>query len=195
MAVPKDLRPEQLRALAYAIKRGTRSSLAEIRSRVAGTYAEFEALVEKVPSETARTHPPGSGWSIQEVVDHLIQSERPAAEQLESLLAGKDVDEPIPAGLQSDEPLARDWKPLVHDFRTVHENIVDQLSAATDAIPLTAKAPVEMVVKCEEPDGTKSPVHWVQRFDWKAYAILLHAHNREHIAQVHRILEAVDGGM
>ena len=41
-------------------------------------------------------------------------------------------------------------------------------------------------------DGTLAPVSWVERFDWKSYSILLHAHNREHIAQVQRILSAPD---
>ena len=49
-----------------------------------------------------------------------------------------------------------------------------------------------MVVKCAGSDGTLAPVSWVERFDWKAYSILLHAHNREHIAQVQRILSAPD---
>lgn len=190
MTIPKDLRPEQLRALAYVHKRGTKAPLAEIRARVAGTYAEIEALVEEVPAEVARRrHPEVSAWSVQEVVDHLIESERPAAGQLERLLAGREVEEHVPAGLQSEDPLGHDWQALRGDFRTVHENVLDHLAAAGDDVPLTAKAPVEMVVKCEEPDGSFRPVHWIQRFDWKAYSILLHAHTREHIAQIHRIIE------
>lgn len=194
MTIPKDLRPEQLRALAYVHKRGTKAPLAEIRSRVAGTYAEIESLVADVPAEVARSRRPEvSAWSVQEVVDHLVESERPAANQLARLLAGQDVEEPIPAGLQSEDPLGHDWHALRGDLRTVHENVLDHLATAADDVPVTAKAPVEMVVKCEEPDGTLRPVHWIQRFDWKAYSILLHAHTREHIAQIHRILAAADG--
>lgn len=193
MSVPEDLRQEQLRALAYVRKRGTLAPLAAIRARVAGTYTELEALVESVPAEVARARPADAGWSVQEVVDHLVESERPAAAQLESLLAGRDVDEPIPAGLLSDDPLGRDWPDLQRDLRTVHENVLDQLSNASDDVPLEATAPVEMVVKCEEPDGSIEPVSWVQRFDWKAYAILLHAHNREHLGQIHRVLAEVSG--
>lgn len=190
MTIPKDLRPEQLRALAYVLKRGTTAPLAEIRSRVAGTYADIEALVAEVPAEIARNrHPEVSAWSVQEVVDHLVESERPAAGQLERLLAGEDVAEHIAAGLQSGDPLGHDWHALRGDLRTVHENVLDHLATASDDAPLSATAPVEMVVKCEQPDGTFEPVHWIQRFDWKAYSILLHAHTREHIAQIHRIIE------
>lgn len=188
------LLPEQLRALAYARKRGTESPVHAIRTRVTGTYAEFEALVAPIPPEVAREHRSTSAWSVQEVVDHLIESERPAARQLAQLLAGREVAEPIPASLQSADPLALDWQVLVQRFRTVHENIRDLLVGATEEVPLTATAPVQMVVNCARPDGTLQPVSWVERFDWKAFAILLHAHNREHIAQVQRILNAPSAG-
>jgi len=51
-----------------------------------------------------------------------------------------------------------------------------------------------MVVKCARPDGALEPVSWLERFDWKAFSVLLHAHNREHIAQVERILNAPPPG-
>lgn len=186
-----NLRPEQLRALAYARKRGTDAPLHDIRMRVSGTYADFEAIVDGLSAEVARQHHPTSGWCIQEVVDHLVESERRATEQLAALLAGHDVETPIPAGLQSADPHAHGWPELVQQLRTVHENVVDLLSRASDGHPLTARGAVEMVVKCARPDGTLEPVTWVERFDWKAYAILLHAHNREHIGQVQRILGAL----
>jgi hypothetical protein len=190
----EEMLPEQKRALAYAYKRGTTSPVEAIRTRVAGTYAEIEALVASVPSELAREHREVSAWSIQEVVDHLVESDRPAVTQLAQLLAGHSVEEPIPASLQSADPLALDWPTLRQTFRTVHENVLDLLARASDEVPLTATAPVQMVVKCADAEGNLRPVSWVQRFDWKAFAILLHAHNREHIAQVHRILAATGAG-
>lgn len=187
------LLPEQLRALAYVRKRGTEAPLDSIRTRVAGTYSELRALVEAVPAEVARERRSTSGWSVQEVVDHLVESDRRAVDQLGLLLAGESVDTPIPASLQSPRPLDRDWSALLHELRAVHQGILDLLAAATDDLPLTATAPVQMVVKCAGPDGTLTPVSWLERFDWKAYSILLHAHNREHIAQVERILNAPPG--
>ena len=77
---------------------------------------------------------------------------------------------------------------LLQNFRTVHTMVLDVLGRANDSTPQTAVAAVQMVVKCAASDGTLRPVSWVHFFDWKAFAILLHAHNREHIAQVHRIL-------
>lgn len=182
--------PEQVRALGYARKRGTEATLEAIRSRVAATYAEFEALVEAIPPNIVRDRRDTSAWSIQEVVDHVVESDRPAVDQLAQLLAGRSVDTAIPASLQSPRPMDLEWRTLLSEFHTVHKNILDLLATATDELPLTATAPVQMVVKCARPDGTMEPVSWLQRFDWKAFAILLHAHSREHIAQVQRILNA-----
>jgi hypothetical protein len=182
--------PEQLRALAYARKRGTDSPLHDIVLRVSGTFSDFESLVDTVPPQITREHRSVSSWCIHEVVDHLVESDRLAAEQLATLLAGLDVAEPIPTSLQSADPHAVSWPTLLQQFRTVHENIIDALGRAADSAPLIAKAPVQMVVKCASPNGSLEAVSWVERFDWKAFAILLHAHNREHIAQVHRILNA-----
>ena len=185
---------EQMRALAYARKRGTDAPVHDIIARVSGTFSEFESLSDSVQPDVAREHRSVSGWSIQEVVDHLAESDRQGAEQLAALVAGHDVAEPIPASLQSTDPLALPWAILRQQFRTVHENILDILNHATDATPQGAKAAVQMVVKCAMPDGRLEPVSWVERFDWKAFAILIHAHNREHIAQVHRILNAPSEG-
>jgi hypothetical protein len=182
------MHPEQLRALAYARRRGTEAPLADIRARILATYAELESIVETLPAELAVRRTAASGWSIHEVVDHLVLSDGPAVGQLRELLAGRDVDQPIPASLQSADPLAFDWSALRDRLRDIHREIAALLDGAADARAVTATAPVRMVVKCAGPDGVLAPVEWTERFDWKAFAILLHAHNREHIAQIQRIL-------
>jgi DinB family protein len=184
-----ELRPEQQRALGYVRKRGSEAPVDAIRERIAGTYAALEALIEPIPADLAREHRSTSAWSIQEVVDHLVESDRPAVEQLAQLLAGQSVEEAIPASLQSAAPLAKDWDDLRAELRGIHRDLVALLAAASDE-PTAATAPVQMVVKCVAADGTLEPVAWLERFDWKAFAILLHAHNREHIAQIQRILAA-----
>jgi len=190
MSLRAELRPEQQRALGYVRKRGSEAPVDAIRERVAGTYALLDALIEPIPTDVARDHRSTSAWSIQEVVDHLVESDRPAVEQLAQLLAGQSVDEAIPASLQSAAPLAKDWDDLRAQLRGIHRDLVAMLAAASGDEPTTATAPVQMVVKCAGPDGTLEPVAWLERFDWKAFAILLHAHSREHIAQIQRILAA-----
>ncbi len=181
------LLPEQIRAMAYVRKRGT-APVESIRERVTATYAEFEALVAGIAALAALESVSPTQWCVQEVVDHLVESDRPAIEQLRQLLSGQSSTEPIPASLQSPHPRDLDWDDLRRQFRAVHEDILALLGNATDDIPLTATAAVQMVVKCADAEGNLRPVSWVEPFDWKAFAILLHAHNREHIAQVHRIL-------
>jgi hypothetical protein len=183
------LLPEQQRALDYARRRGTEAPVESIRSRVAATFTAVEDLVERVPAEVARRQPAPSAWSVQEVVDHLVVSDRPAVQQLADLLAGRPVASPIPAGLQSASDV--EWDELRRRFRAVHRDLLAVLATADDETPTAAKAPVEMVVKCVTADGTQRPVRWLERFDWKAFAILIHAHNREHIAQIERTLAAV----
>lgn len=184
------LLPEQARALAYVRKRGTDSPLSEIGERVAGTYAEIEALVEPLSPAQAGRQSAASDWTVHEVVTHLILSDGPAIEQLKTLLSGHDVVEAIPANLQAPEPFAVAWPAVLQEFRGVHRRITDLLAGAADEVPLAATAPVRMVVKCAGPDGVVRPVEWEERFDWKAFSILLHAHSREHIAQIRRILGA-----
>lgn len=190
------LRPEQARALAYARRRGSDAPLAEVRSRVAATCEALDALLDTIAADAARRRTRASGWSIHEVADHLLVSDTPAVAQLRDLLAGRDVAEPIPASLQSPDPFAADWPALRDALRAVHRELVALLDGAGDSTAAAATAPVQMVVQCAEPDGTLRPVQWIERFDWKAFAILLHAHNREHIAQVERIRAALadDGG-
>jgi hypothetical protein len=106
------LRPEQQRALDYARRRGTDAPVAAIRERVAATFETLDALIETIAPEVARVQRATSAWSIQEFVDHLVESDRPAIEQLARLLGGHDVGEPIPASLQSPAPLVKDWSEL-----------------------------------------------------------------------------------
>lgn len=180
--------PEQERALAYVRRRGTAAPVEEIRSRVAGTYAAVEALLASLPPAMVREHRPTSGWCVQEVVDHLVESDRPAAGQLAELLAGRSVAEPIPASLQSADPHRLAWSDLCSALRRVHGEVLAVLAHAGDDAPPGATAAVQMVVKCAGPDGVLRPVEWREHVDWKAYAILLHAHSREHLAQIERIL-------
>ncbi len=182
--------PEQERALTYLRRRGTEAPLAAIRERVAETYREIEAAASGIDEARAAARPPSGGWCVMEVVDHLTLTDRAAAEQLRVLLAGQSSPEAVPAGLLSPDPFAMPWPTLLGEFRRVHRELLAILDGASEHASLVPKAKIEMVVKHQRPDGTLEPIHWFEHFDWKAFAITFHAHNREHLAQIGRILAA-----
>lgn len=186
------LRPEQEAALRYAREKGTEAPLASIRERMAKTFAQLEALLGSLPEEVVRRRPAPGRWSVQEIVDHLTESHRPAVGQLADLLRGeRTAGGPVPVSLLSADPLGQPWPDLLRRLADVHRDLLAALDRATDETPLAAKAPVIMVVKVREEDGSLTPVEWVDDFDWKAFAILLRAHTLEHVAQVERTLKAL----
>jgi len=191
-APPPRLRPEQEAALAYARRRGTEAPIAAIAERLRRTFGELDALLDTVPDDVAARSPAPGAWSVREVVDHLVVSHRRAVDQLRELLAGRaPADGAIPAGLQSEAPEATPWPELADELARVHAEFLRAVESAADATPLDARAPVVMVVKCARPDGSLEPVHWVESFDWKAFAILFRMHAREHLGQIRRVLAEV----
>ena len=187
-----DLHPEQRAALAYVETRGTQAPVESIRSRLHRIVAEADELLQGISPEAARRSPPDGGWSVLEVVDHLVVSHRPAAEELRELLAGREPQGgPIPAGLQSDDVGTLAWDEALRRFRQVHHDFLARVDGAEDATPQTARAPVLMVVKCRTADGLV-PIHWTEVFDWKAYTLLVGLHVKEHLAQIRRVLADVD---
>jgi hypothetical protein len=188
------LRPEQEAALRYVREKGTEATVASIRERMATTFAQLEALLAALPADQVRLRPAPGTWSVHEIVDHLIESHRPAIDELRELVSGHWPEGgPIPASLLSADPLGRPWPGLVRELAGVHRALLAILDSASDETPLTAKAPVIMVVKVREEDGSQTPVEWVEDFDWKAFAILLRAHTLEHVGQIERTLKSIGG--
>lgn len=186
------LRPEQETALRYAREKGTEAPVASIRERMTRTFAQLEALLAALPADRVRLRPAPDRWSVHEIVDHLIESHRPAVDELRELVRGhRPEGGPIPAHLLSADPLGRPWPGLVRELSGAHRELLAILDGASDATPLTVKAPVVMVVKVREDDGSVKPVEWVEDFDWKAFVILLRAHTLEHVAQIERTLTAL----
>lgn len=184
-----DLHPEQRAALRYIETHGTRATVESILGRLDRTLHEASELLEDLPAERARRRPPGGGWSVLEVVDHLAVSHEQGVDDLRELIAGREPRNAIPAGLQSEDVDSLPWPRVRDRFDEIHQSLRSLLANTNDGTPHTAVGPVVMVVKCQTPDGVK-PIHWVQSFDWKAQAIILRIHVQEHLAQIRRILKA-----
>lgn len=181
--------PEKIRALNYLKRKGSESPIELLRVRIAESFADLEAVIATVPLSLRKQSPGPGRWSAQEIVDHLIESDRPAIGQLEALLKGQKPETPaIPASLQSRDPLLPNWDELVVELARVHACLITLLEHASDSCSLEVRAPVTLVIKVGEPGEKQDSLEWVEELDWKAFAQTLRVHTIEHRSQIERTL-------
>ncbi len=184
------LRPEQVKAKEYLHQKGTLLSAAQVHERVGAAFAAMETFLGTVSDEEARARALPGEWTIQEVVDHLLETHRPSLQELRDLLADRrPAGGPIPASLQSADPMARRFGDLLSDLRGVHAETLAVLSAAPDRMT-GARASIVMVINVREFDGREAPLHWIEELDWKAYAIIFRLHELDHLNQAKKALKA-----
>jgi hypothetical protein len=184
-------RPERTAAIEYLRRKGTESPVSKLLSGLRSTFQKFEQTIDRVPEALRPCRPGATSWSVHEIVDHLVESHRPAVLELRALCACVPPDGgPIPARLTSAHPFDRPWAGLVVDLRDIHAKVLELVAGAGDATPITAKAPFVMVVKVPGPTGPEV-VQWIEALDWKAYAQALRIHTHEHCAQVERTVAAL----
>jgi hypothetical protein len=176
------------RALAYF---ASKSSLAphDVRQQIAAAFDSLHAVLDEVGPDRWSVRPAGDAWSVQEVVDHLLETFRPGVDELRCVLAGeRPSGEPIPAAVQSKAPRLRPWPWLLAELRRTERDVLDLLGGVPDDFAGTARAPIVMVVNV--PDA--APLSWVQDVEWKAYSIVSwRLHTIDHMKQVRRILTAL----
>jgi len=185
------LRPEQIRARDYFHHKGTLLPAEQIHERVAAAFAATETFFESVSDDEARARAIAGEWTIHEVVDHLIETHRPSLDELRDLLHGRGpAGGPIPASLQSADPMARPFRALLADLAKIHADVLDLLSGAPERMT-DARAAIIMVVNVKEPDGREAPLHWIEELDWKAYAVTaFRLHELDHLNQSKKTLKA-----
>jgi hypothetical protein len=180
--------PEHSRARAYLLEKGTRAPVAQIRARVADTFAALEALLDGVDERQARRAPVSGAWSVHEILDHLVETHPRALDEMRALLENRHSPvSPIPAGLQSADPAARGWDDLRAELRGLHGEVLDVLATAPDRLT-DVRAPIVMVINTRQPDGTVTPMQWIEECDWKACAIIFRLHELDHLGQARRTL-------
>ena len=173
--------PEETRAVEYLRRKGTEAPVADVRRKVAETFRELDELVAGIPEEVVRIRPRPGRWCVQEVVDHLIVSHRPAGAELAGLLQGKVPEgDPIPASLQSPDAMEKDWPALVREMSVVHGRFAALAAEAPEDASLEVRAPLVMVIEGRE---------WIEELDWKAYAMAFRTHALGHAGQIRKILE------
>jgi hypothetical protein len=176
----------------YLRDNGTLAPTAAIRRRVATAFENLEKFLRTADAPRAARRAWPAEWSLHEIADHLVQTHRPSRDELRDLLAGRrPAGPPIPASLQSTDPLARPWPALLEDLARVHADIVADLAAAPDEFPTTVRAPVVVVMNAEATDGTTVPLTWEDEIDWKAYAVFLRLHAIDHLNQARKVVAAL----
>jgi len=180
------------KAREYFRTRGT-APAASIHERVADAFGALDAFLAPISAATAaRAGIPGE-WTIQEIVDHLVETHRPGLDELWCLFAGRrPPGEPIPAGLQSKAPLHRPWPWLRAELDRIHGQILRALAGVPADFATAARAPIVMVVNVTDEDGTVAPLHWVEDLDWKAYAIVWRLHVIDHLKQARKVHAALE---
>ena len=182
------------RAREYFRTKATELPASAIRERVADALQSFEEFVRPLSASQAARASIRGEWTIQEVVDHVVETYRPGLDELWCLLAGRrPPGEPIPASLRSMAPLLRPWRWLHDELTRLHAEVLRTLGAVSADFTTEARAPIVMVVNVPDARGTTTPLHWIEDLDWKAYAIVSwRLHAIDHLKQAKRVLAAMD---
>ena len=184
-------RPERMAALDYLRRKGTDAPVSKLLSGLRSTFQRLEQALDRLPEAVRTPRPAATSWSVHEIVDHLVETHRPAVAELRALCAGVSPDGgPIPARLTSSNALERPWGQLIDELKRVHAELLDLVAATGDTTSIAAKAPFVVVVKVSGATGSEV-LEWVEALDWKAYAQALRIHTHEHLAQVERTVSAL----
>ena len=181
------------RVREYLHDNGTQAPTALIRRRVATAFDNLEKCLRAIDADRAARRAWPAEWSLHEIADHVVETHRPSRDELRELLAGRrPAGPPIPASLQSKDPLAHPWPALLDDLGRVHAEIVADLAAAPDDWRTDVRARVVVVMNAEATDGTTVPLVWEDEIDGKAYAVFLRLHAIDHLNQARKVIAALN---
>jgi DinB family protein len=174
------------RIMAHLRSRGSDAAPAAVHQKLGAAYAQFDGLLAGLGVEAATAAPAPGEWSVRDVADHLLESERAGLDELRCLVAGEaPPGPPIPASLRSKAPHHRPWSWLVTELARIHADILAAVASGPAAV---AGEPTAPGVFWAEIGG--EPTEWIEELDWRAYAAVLRVHTLEHLAQVRAILAA-----
>jgi len=172
------------RIVAHVRSRGTDAEPDAVYQKLASAYATFDSLLAELGVEAATAVPAPGEWSVRDVADHLLESERAGLDELRCLVAGEaPPGPPVPASLRSKAPHRRPWPWLVAEVARTHADILAAVAEGPAPAPGEPTAPA---VFWAEVGG--QPTEWIEELDWRAYAAVLRVHTLEHLAQIRAIL-------
>jgi hypothetical protein len=174
------------RIMAHIRSRGTDAEPAAVHQKLSSAYAQFDGLLATLDIEVATAEPAPGEWSVRDVADHLLESERAGLDELRCLVAGEaPPGPPVPASLRSKAPPYRPWPWLVAELGRVHGDILTAVAAGPARVAGEPTAPGVFWAEV----GAE-PTEWIEDLDWRAYAAVLRVHALEHLAQIRAILAA-----
>jgi hypothetical protein len=189
---PEALAEAQRKAREYLHANGTAAPPEALRKRVRQAFERLETFLRSVDAARAAKVAWEGEWSLHEIADHVVETHRPSLDELRALLAGRrPAGGPVPASLQSANPFARSYAAVLADMKDIHAAVVAALDAARDDFSTAARAPIVMVANATDATGATVPVHWVEEFDWKAYAAVLRLHAIDHLHQAKKVFAAL----
>jgi DinB superfamily len=180
------------KARDYMRTRGTLAAVSAVREQIAAALGTLETVLDGVTAEqAARASIPGE-WTVQEIVDHLVETFRPGVDELRCLLADQaPPGDPIPATLRSKAPRLRPWPWLLAELRRLNADALGVLAEIAPGFETGARAPIVMVINVPAGDRGIQPAHWIEELDWKAYSMVSwRLHTLDHIAQIRKVLRA-----
>src|SRR2546423_14504993 len=96
------------RIMAHIRSRGTDAPPAAVHQKLAAAYSQFDTTLAGLAEGVATAVPAPGEWSVRDVADHLLESERPGLDELRCLAAGEaPPGPPLPARLRSRAPHRR----------------------------------------------------------------------------------------
>ena len=167
---------EQEKLRSYLAAQSTKLSAVEIRQRLDEAAREFFKTIEGITDATAHRPPAPAEWTVAEVVDHVTLTLADATEIMKALAGGKLAQpfrEHRPRPAQAAEPIAE----VVSRLRRSQAAVTDFLDAQTGEPHLELRVSES----------------FFGNVNWKAYALILRLHYKDHTRQVKQILAGVSG--
>src|SRR5436853_2325375 len=122
------------RIMAHVRSRGTDAEPAAVHQKLAAAYAQFDTTLAGLSPEEAGAAPAPGEWSVRDVADHMLESERPGLDEMRCLVAGEAPGgPPIPASLRSKAPQHRPWPWLCSELARLHGDLVETVASGPPA--------------------------------------------------------------
>ena len=184
----ESLAPESIRMMEYLNTRAGELSVAQIRERIRAAAQELETVVAGVDPSDARRRPVEGKWNIEEVVDHISQTQIRGTEELRHLMAGRRPPlPPVYEALRSGAGQWAPWQMLAEELHTANQAMIELLESASEEVPSPPTVRTVMVTLRAVADGSMCAQIYFAELGFKQYALLQRLHLLDHRTQIKKL--------